>query len=121
MAYIGADILAEIPATPTSSATEPAIGPGDEINLEGIEWMIVGGSRDRATARWTWLGLAICSNAVRRKADCLLLQAGLWCADREMRIDALGAIYRDYRSPGTAGLYSPCGLCQRWHRPREYG
>lgn len=90
-----ADILIEVPAHVHFISYEPAIGPGDMINLEGIEWMIVGGE----------------SGPKRRKMD---LQ---WARDMqercseegvpyffkqdngprtEMGIDALGAIYRDY-------------------------
>jgi len=38
-----ADILREIPAVVRFISYEPALGPLDEINLEGIDWVIFGG------------------------------------------------------------------------------
>ena len=88
-------ILTSVPAIVHFVSYEPAIGPLDELELDGIEWLICGGESgpgyrpmDLEWARDMQARCGDTGTAFFFKQD---------AAPRtEMGIDALGAIYRDY-------------------------
>jgi protein gp37 len=90
-----ADVLSETTAHIHFISYEPAIGPADQINLEGIEWMIVGGESGPGYRK---MDLSWARDMQRRCAEesvpFFFKQNA--AARTEMGIDALGAVYRDY-------------------------
>lgn len=74
---------------------EPAIGPGDEIPLEGIEWMIVGGESGPG---YRTMDIEWARDMQRRCADegVAFFFKQNSAPKTEMGIDALGAVYRDF-------------------------
>lgn len=88
-------ILTSVPAFNHFISYEPAIGPGDEIPLEGVEWMIVGGESgpgyrhmDLQWARDMRVRCADSGVAFFFKQDSAIRT--------EMGIDALGEVVRHY-------------------------
>jgi protein gp37 len=88
-------ILTAVPAHTHFISYEPAIGPGDEIPLEGIEWMIVGGESGPGyrvmDLDWAHQMRARCRGA--QVAYFFKQGSGI---RTEMHIDALGSIVREY-------------------------
>lgn len=88
-------ILTEVPAYVHFISYEPAIGPGNEIPLEGIEWIIVGGESGPG---WRKMDLDWARDMQRRCAEQSV--AYFFKQDNAMRsdqgIDVLGAVYRDF-------------------------
>jgi protein gp37 len=90
-----ADILATVPAKIHFVSYEPAIGPGDEIPLKDVQWLICGGESGpgyrRMDLNWAHDIWARCEDAgvpFFFKQD-----SG---SRTEMGIDALGQIVREY-------------------------
>jgi protein gp37 len=88
-------ILTSVPAPVHFVSYEPAVGPLDELDLTGIEWMIVGGEsgpgRRHFDIGWAHDMKARCDE--ERVAFFFKQDAG---PRTEMGIDAMGDIYRDY-------------------------
>lgn len=91
--------LVRIPASVHFVSYEPAIGPLDELDLTGIEWMIVGGESGPG---YRPLDLQWARDMQDRceEAGVAYFFKQNAAPRTEMGIDALGAIYRDY--PTTA-------------------
>jgi protein gp37 len=88
-------ILTDIPAWVHFISYEPAIGPGDEIPLEGIEWMIVGGESGPKFRPMDLTWARDMQNRCRDESVAYFFKQNS-ARRTEMGINALGAIYRDY-------------------------
>lgn len=88
-------ILTAVPAYNHFVSYEPAIGPGDQIALEGVEWLICGGESGPGHRR---MDLAWAHEMRERCAESNV--AFFFKQDSgyktEMGIDALGAVIREY-------------------------
>lgn len=87
-------VLTSVPALVHFISYEPAIGPGDEISLEGIEWLICGGESGPGHRKldldWAYDIWARCEDDV---AFFFKQNSG---PRTEMGIDALGIVVRNY-------------------------
>lgn len=90
-----AEVLKAIPSIVHFVSYEPAIGPLDQLELDGIDWMIVGGESGpkyrKMDIQW----------ALDMQIRCSFYPTAFFFKQNsairtEMGIDALGAIYRDY-------------------------
>jgi protein gp37 len=90
-----APILTSVPAWNHFMSYEPAIGPIDEVDFTGFEWIIVGGESGPG---WRKMDLDWARDVQTRCGD--LGIAFFFKQDSaprtEMGTDALGAMYRDY-------------------------
>jgi protein gp37 len=111
VAYRG-EILTQIPAIVHFVSYEPAIGSLDDLDLLHIEWLIVGGESGPGHRK---LDLGWCYDI---KARCAAHKTAFFFKQdsghrTEMRIDALGEIFRDYpldariMDPATAEQVTP--------------
>lgn len=88
-------ILTAIPAMVHFVSYEPAIGPLDELDLEGIEWMIVGGESGPGYREMD-LDWARDMRTRCEAADVAFFFKQSSAPRTEMGIDALGEIVRNY-------------------------
>lgn len=88
-------ILTSVPAFNHFISYEPAIGPGDEIPLDHIEWVICGGESGPGY-RHMDLDWARDMQQRCKDEDVAYFFKQNSAPRTEMGIDALGAIYRDY-------------------------
>ncbi len=92
--------LTAVPAQVHFISYEPAIGPGDEIPLEGVEWLIFGGESGpghrKMDLNWAY---DIWMRCVEEKVAFFFKQSS--GPRTEMGIDALGQVVRNY--PQTWG------------------
>jgi protein gp37 len=88
-------ILTAVPAIVHFISYEPAIGPGDEISLDGIDWMIVGGESGPGfrpmKIRWA---LDMWERCKQEHIAFFFKQSA--APRTEMGIEALGRIVREY-------------------------
>jgi protein gp37 len=96
-------ILTSVPALVHFVSYEPAVGPLDELNLEGIEWMIVGGESGpghrKLDLRWARSMRARCAES--GTAFFFKQDSG---PRTEMGIDALGEVIREYPTGWDRGV-----------------
>jgi protein gp37 len=95
-----APILTSVPAEIHFISYEPAIGPGDEIPLDHLEWVIVGGESGPGYRKmdldWARDMQARCALGVRGLNPIAFFFKQNSAPRTEMGIDALGAIYREW-------------------------
>lgn len=98
-----ATILTGVPAFNHFISYEPAIGPGDEIPLEHVEWVICGGESGPGYRRMD-LGWAIDMRARCDEAGVAYFFKQDSAPRTEMGIDALGEIVRAYPRSWDRGV-----------------
>jgi protein gp37 len=90
-----APILTSTPAIVHFISYEPAIGPGDQIPLEGLEWMIVGGESGPGFRRMDLLWAFDMWDRCKAEDVAFFFKQNS-AARTEMGIDALGEVVREY-------------------------
>lgn len=90
-----ASILSEVNANIRFISYEPAIGPADEVDLECIDWVIVGGESGKGYRHMDLDWARDMQRRCREEAVAFFFKQDS-AYRTETRPDALGAIYRDY-------------------------
>lgn len=77
------DYLRKIPAAVKFISFEPLIGDVGQVNLEGIDWAIVGGESGFNCRPMEWIGYSISSANARLRTPCFILSNGAECGDKK--------------------------------------